>query len=116
MAADGALRAAERSYPTFEVRGRSWEDPRPGGQRPRRVTPRPRSGSAAESAKLQRRRNGREELPKCEVRGGGQEELPRVQGQGRQPGGASPHPRTRVAAGRTNPTSNEWWLRRHRRA
>ena len=34
----------------------------------------------AESARLQRRRNGREELPKSEVRGGGWEELPHVQG------------------------------------
>ena len=52
----------ERSYPTSKVRVKSWEDPRPEGQRPRGVTPRPRSGSAAESARLRRRRNSREEL------------------------------------------------------
>ena len=34
----------------------------------------------AESARLRRRRNGREELPKSEVRGGGQEDQPHVQG------------------------------------
>ena len=66
-----------RSYPTFEVRSRSREDPMPKGRRPRGVTPRPRSGAAAESARLQQRRNGREELPKFEVKGG-QEELPHI--------------------------------------
>ena len=54
------------------------------GRRPRRVTPRPRSGAAAESARLRRRRNGREKLP-C------------VRGQERQPGG-QPHVRGAVAA------------------
>ena len=42
----------------------------------RGVTPRPRSGAEAESARLRRRRNGGEELPKSEVRGCGREELP----------------------------------------
>ena len=79
-AATGTLSAAERSYPTTEVRDRSWEDLMPEGRRPRGVTPRPRSGAAAKSARLQRRRNGREELPKSEARGGGQEDQPHVQG------------------------------------
>ena len=57
------------------------------GQWPRGVTPRPRSGAAAESARLQWRRNGREELP-C------------VRGQWR-PGGATPCPRS-GAAGRSH--------------
>ena len=65
-----------------------------------------RSGAAAKSARLQRRRNGGEELPESEVRGGGweelfhvevrgggREELPRVCGQGRRPRGATPRPR-----------------------
>ena len=39
--------AAERSCPTSEVRGRSWEDPIPEGLWPRGVTPRPRPGMAA---------------------------------------------------------------------
>ena len=53
----------------------------PEWRRPRGVTPRPRSGAAAESARLRRRGTGREELPKSEVRGGGQEEQPHdVQG------------------------------------
>ena len=34
----------------------------------------------SESARLQRHRNGREELPKSEVRGGGREDQPHVQG------------------------------------
>ena len=42
----------------------------PEGQQPRGVTPRPRSGAAAESARLRQRRNNREELPY--VRGQGQ--------------------------------------------
>ena len=61
-----------------EVKGRSREDPMPEGRRPRGVTPHPRSGAAAKSARLRQRRNGREELPKSEVRGGGREELPQV--------------------------------------
>ena len=48
----------------------------PEGRRPRGVTPRPRSGAAAKSARLQWCRNGREELPKSEARGSGQEEIP----------------------------------------
>ena len=60
-----ALSAAERSYPMSEVRGRSREDPMPEGQRPRGVTPCPRSGGAAERS-----------YPTSEVRGGGREEQP----------------------------------------
>ena len=80
--------ADERSYPASEASG-SW-DPgalgtgccNPAHQAwPRGVTPRPRSGAVAESARLRRRRNSREELPKFEVRGGGREKLPRVPGQ-----------------------------------
>ena len=69
----GALSMAERSYPKSEVRGRSWEDPMPEGQQPRGVTPRLRSGAAAKSARLRRRRNGRDELPASEVRDGGRD-------------------------------------------
>ena len=47
-----------KSYPTSEVRGRSWEDLMPEGRRPRGVTPHLRSGAAAESTRLRRRRNG----------------------------------------------------------
>ena len=67
----------------------------PEGRRPRGVTPRPRSGAAAESARLQQRRNGREELPKSEVRGGGREDpMP----EGRQPREVTPCPRSGAAA------------------
>ena len=91
----------------------------PEGLRPRGVTPRPRSGAAAESARLRQRRNGREELPHVrgqgqlpgvpgcdspgaaersyptsEVRGGSWEELPYAGGQGWRPGGATPPPRS----------------------
>ena len=79
-AATGALSAAERSYPTSDLRGRSREDPMPEGRQPRGVTPHPRSGAAAESARQRGHRNGPEELPKSEVRDGGREELPHVQG------------------------------------
>ena len=48
----------------------------PEGWRPRGVTPHPRSGAVAESARLRWCRNGREELPKSEFRGSGWEELP----------------------------------------
>ena len=80
----GALSMAKRRYPTSKIRSRSLEDPMPKGRQPRGVSPRPRSGAVAESARLQRRRNGREELPKSEVRGGSREELPHVRGQGRR--------------------------------
>ena len=99
-------RAAERSHPMSEVRGRSREDPMPEGQWPRGVTPCPRSGAVAESTRLtvqeqQRRatlrpRSGgaaerrypesevrggyQRSYPTSEVRGGRREELPHVQG------------------------------------
>ena len=52
VAATGVLSEAERSHPTSEVRGRSWEDPMPEGRWPRGVTPHLRSGAAAKSARL----------------------------------------------------------------
>ena len=63
------------------VRG---QEQKPGGPharraRPRGVTPHPRSGAAAESTRLRRRRNSGEELP-------------HIRGQGRRPGGATPRP------------------------
>ena len=76
----------------FEVRGRSREDPMPEGWRPRGATPRPRSGAAAESARLRRRKNGREELP-C------------VRGQGQRPGGPTPRLRSGGTAERSHPGS-----------
>ena len=66
---------AERSYPTSEV------------------------GAAAESARLQRRRNRGEDLPKSEVRGGGLQELPYVRGQGRLPGAATHAPTPEAMGG-----------------
>ena len=67
----------------------------PGGRRQRGVTPRPWSGAVAKIARLQQRRNGREELPKSEVRGGGREDpMP----EGRQPREVTPCPRSGAAA------------------
>ena len=63
VAATGVLSEAERSHPTSEVRGRSWEDPVPEGQGPRGVTPCRRSGAAAEIIRLRRHRNSQDELP-----------------------------------------------------
>ena len=107
--------AAERSYPTSKVRGRSREDPMCEGRWPRGVTPRLRSGTAAETARLRHHRNCREKLPKSKVRGcgreelshaptseargSGQEELPHARGQGWQQGGATPCPRSSGCAG-----------------
>ena len=84
MVATAHKHAAERSYLKCEVtcEGRSREDPMPKGQRPRGDTPRPRPGAVAESARLRRRGNGREELPKSEVRGGGREVLPKTKVRG----------------------------------
>ena len=89
-----ALGAAERSYPTSEVRGRSREDPVPEGRQPRGVTPHPRSGASgreyqAVTAQEQPRgatpcpRSGavaRRSYPMSQVRGGSLEELPSVPG------------------------------------
>ena len=83
-AATGRLSGAERSHPTSEVRGRSQEVHMHEGQRPRGVTPRPRSGAAAKSTRLRRHRNGREELP-------------RVRGQAGQAKGVTPRPRSGAA-------------------
>ena len=46
----------------------------------RGATPPPRSGEAAESARLRQRRSSSEELPPPEARGSGQEDQPHVQG------------------------------------
>ena len=67
------------------------------GQRPRGITPRPRSGAAAESARLRQRRNCREELPRVRGQGqrpGGATPRPYAGGQGRRPGGPTPRPRS----------------------
>ena len=53
--------------------------------------------------------------PTSEVWGGGREQLPQARGQGQRPGGPTPHLRPGVAAGKSNPTSKEWWLHGHRR-
>ena len=71
----------------------------PKGRQPRGVTPRPRSGAVAESARLQWCRNGREELPKFEVRGGSREELPCIRDQGLRLRGVTPRPRPGAVAG-----------------
>ena len=88
----------------------------------RGATPRPRSGAVAESTRLRRHRNGREELPRVrgqagqakgvtprprsgaamrgvsypasEVRGRGREEIPHAGGQGQWLGGPTPRPRS----------------------
>ena len=104
-----------------EVRGRSREDPMPEGRQPRGVTPRPRSGAAAESARLRRCRNGREELLKSGVRSSGREDYPasEVRGGGAVAWRSYPMPlckRPGAVARRTNPTSKERWLRGHKRA
>ena len=48
----------------------------PEGRWPRGVTPRPRSGAVAESARLQRGRNERKELPHVQVRGADKRRYP----------------------------------------
>ena len=89
-AATGAFSAAKRIYPMSEVSGRSREDPMPEGWWPRGVTPRPRSGAAAESARLRGGRNSREELPP-------------IRGQGQWLGGATSCPRSGGCVGTGGP-------------
>ena len=93
VAATGALSTTERSHPTSEVRVRSQEDPMPEGRQPRGITPRPRSGAAAERS-----------YPASKVRGCGGEEIPGKRGQGRRLGGPTTRLRSGAVAGRTNPT------------
>ena len=95
---DGAQSTAKRNYPTSEIGGRNQEDPIPEARRPRGITPCPRSEAVAESARLRRCRNGREELPHIRGRGRGGEELPHVRGQGWQPRGATQCPKSGAAA------------------
>ena len=111
-----ALTAAKRSYPTSEVRGRSWEDPTPEGWQPRGVTqqrprvpgwdgagmaeksyPSPRSGAVA------RWSYPRPHDPKPKDRGSYGEELPHAPGQGWRLGGPTPHPRNGGCAGAREP-------------
>ena len=87
--------------------------------RPRGATPRPRSGAAAESTSLWRRRNGRVEhpafevggaaerrYPASEVRGGNERSYPasEVRGGDRRSYPMPLSPRPGVAARRSNPT------------
>ena len=90
---------AERSYPTYEVRGSSRECQAATVQeRPRGATLRLRPGAVAERS-----------YPTSKVSGSGREcQAATAQ---EQPRGATPHLRPRAAAGRSNPTSKEWWLR-----
>ena len=67
----------------------------PEGRQPRGVTPRPRSGAVAGSARPRRHRNGRENLPKSEVRGGGREELPHAPTPEARGGGWEEQPQAR---------------------
>ena len=96
-----------------EVRGSGQEYQKATAQeRLRGATPRLRSGAATgrryTKPQARGKGGGQEELPhgpKPKARGGRQEAYPRP-----------PHPRPRAAARRSNPTSKELWLRRHRRA
>ena len=90
VSCNSAQSAAERSYPTSKVRGRSWDDPMHEGRWPRGVIPRLRSEAAAESARLRQHRSNWEELP-------------HVQGQGRRLAGATPSPRSGAVTKRSYP-------------
>ena len=77
----------------------SIQGQKPGGPHARRVAakrsyPIPRSGAAAESARLRQHRKSQEELPCVRGQGRRQEELSRVGGQGWPPGGVTPRPRS----------------------
>ena len=126
-AAIGAVSAAERSYPTSKLRGRSWEDPMPEGGRPRELPhvrgqgQQPRvpgcNGAGAAERSYQHPRSGaaaERSYPVSEVRGDGREfQAATAQEQRR---GATARPRPGVSAGRSNPISKERWLRKCRRA
>ena len=74
-------------------------------------------------------KGGRRRFPSSKVRAvavlcwSSREEIPHTQGKRNPskmvgvagPEGTTPHPRPGVAAGRSNPTSKEWWLPGRRR-
>ena len=128
---------AKRSYPTSKVRGSGQEYQTATAQeRPRGTTQRPRSAGAAERRyPASEVRDGDERsYPASEVRGGYQKSYPmsKVRGHSQEeiPYTPSPRrgamggrsypmplsPRPRTAAGRSNPTSKEPWLRGRRKA
>ena len=87
--------AANRSYPTSEVRGSSREYQTVTAQeRPRGATPGPRSGGAAERRypASEVRGGDKRSYPASEVRGGGWKEVPHA-----------PSPRPGAAGGRSYP-------------
>ena len=120
--------AAQRSHPTYEVKGRSREDPMPKGQRPRGVTPRPRSGAEAESTRLRWLRNGERSYPESEVGGAAERGYPvsEVRCSSREELPHAPKPEARgcgqeeqltpEARGSYERSYPEPWLLRHRRA
>ena len=86
--------AAEKSYPTSNVRGGGREElqhTQGQGQPPRQATPCPRSGAAAGRSnptskewQLSRRRRTKRSYSTFKVRKGGGEEIPLVQGKEQQ--------------------------------
>ena len=123
--------AANRSYPTSEVRDSGQEYQTVMAQEQRRgATPHPRSG-VRPRGDTQRPRTGAEtrgitprptsvatagrRYPMPHARGqgqraGGATPRPNAQSQGRRPGGPTPRLRPEAATGRTNPTSKEQCL------
>ena len=97
----GALSAAERSYPTSEVRGGSQDElPCEGGQWQREETPRVRGLGQQSRGATQRLRPGEaaeRSYAASEVRGGW-ENPPRSRGQEQRPRGATLHWRPGVAS------------------
>ena len=86
----------------------------PEGQRPRGVTPCPRSGAAAKSARLRWRRNGQEEIPHVRGRGGGREEIPHAlkpeaRGGRQEEQPHAPTPKARVGSWEDQPHAVAVW-------
>ena len=99
---DGAQNAAERSYPTSEVRGRSGRTPC-------------RKGGGQEELPHIRGQGQRPRVPGCDSAGTAKRSYPAsgVRGGDKR---SYPASEVRAAAGRSYPTSKEWWLCRRRRA
>ena len=91
---DSAHSAAERSYPTSEVRGRSGRTPCPRGSGQEELPHVRGQGQQPRVPCCDGAGMAERSYPTSEVRGGGREELPHIQGQGRHPRGATPPPRS----------------------
>ena len=80
LGCDGRTKHGREELPHVRGQGQKLGGPHARKAAAKRSYPTSESGAVAKSARLQQRKNSREELPKSEVRGGGWEDQPHIQG------------------------------------